>query len=574
MEGRGRLCSIDCMARSTFLRHFTAVLTATLVTASVCSAAESSREIQITGKYLYLPVSGGVRAKVVKVTDGEQEVCSLPVELADGVPEWWASIDVSAYKGKSIRVSVTDGLASGSRFLEGIEQGDQPIKHRDGLYGESLRPLFHVTASRGWINDPNGPIFHNGTYHLFFQWDPAGVRGNTKYWGHVTSPDLVNWTEHDAAISPDRHGPVWSGSAVFDRKNTSGLGTADRPPLALIYTAAGNPFTQCLVYSTDGGKTFNRYAKNPIVPNIHSDNRDPRVIWHEPTQKWVMVVWVKNPTNDGRGLDTIQFLTSPNLLEWTKASEIDGYFECPDLIDMGNGKWVLTAAAATYQVGTFDGKTFHPSTRIESSSATGVFYAPQTFSDAPQGRVLQVGWLRGDIPGMPFNQCLSVVHELSLVETPAGLRLSREPVRELATLRTQSMKLSGKEFARGEHFLGEAETEGVEVRMEFAPAERGRVELNVRGVEIVYDRERQEIEVAGVRTRAELRRGGKQRLTVLVDRTAVEVFASDGLTYVPVIAFPDKAKRGVYLRTNTPQTFDVLEVHSLKSMWPGAKSAK
>jgi fructan beta-fructosidase len=168
-------------------------------------------------------------------------------------------------------------------------------------YAEPLRPQFHFTARKNWLNDPNGLVYVQGEYHQFFQYNPLGVDGRDfKAWGHAVSPDLVHWRELDVALMPDKLGSIWSGSAVVDRENTSGFQTGAAPPLVVIYTTAGGklaeskgePFTQSIAYSNDRGRTWTKYPGNPVVRNIVGENRDPKVIWHEPSKHWVMALYL------------------------------------------------------------------------------------------------------------------------------------------------------------------------------------------------------------------------------------------------------------------------------------------
>jgi sucrose-6-phosphate hydrolase SacC (GH32 family) len=217
------------------------------------------------------------------------------------------------------------------------------------------------------------------------------------------SKDLVHWDELGDKLWPDEMGPMFSGSAVVDWNNSSGFGKDGRPPTVLFYTAAGNPTVQCLAYSTDG-RTFTKYSRNPVLQQITPGNRDPKVIWHEPTQRWVMALYVELG-----GTHTIHFFTSPNLKDWTFSSKTDGFFECPDFFelpvdgDASRKKWVLLGASSEYRVGLFDGAKFIPeSPKVPGHRGKG-FYAAQSFSDVPDGRRLMMGWFQTETKGMPFN---------------------------------------------------------------------------------------------------------------------------------------------------------------------------
>ncbi len=225
-------------------------------------------------------------------------------------------MDVSAWQGKALTLRV-DKLSEDSTALNNIKLADT-LDGADQLYHESLRGQFHFSPKRGWNNDPNGLVYFNGDYHMFFQHNPYGWGWGNMHWGHAISRDLVHWQELGDVLLPDELGPMFSGSAVVDWQNTSGFGKDGKPPLVLIYTAAGNPTVQCQAYSLDG-RAFTKYAGNPVVPQVTGGNRDPKVIWHEPTKQWVMVLYV-----EWEKKHTVHFFTSDNLREWKLASVTDG----------------------------------------------------------------------------------------------------------------------------------------------------------------------------------------------------------------------------------------------------------
>lgn len=529
----------------------------------------AQRIIRINKRYLNLPVKNGAPKRTLSLLVNGRCERAFKIELAEGAPDWWAFTDVSSLQGQSVVVQA-DWLPADATGLEQIESADE-IQGAGDLYHEALRPQFHFTQRRGWNNDPNGLVYFRGTYHLFFQHNPYGWEWDNMHWGHATSSDLVHWTEQPEALYPDERGTIFSGSAVVDRNNTSGLGRPGLPPIVLFYTAAGDTFSQCLAWSADGGHTFTKYSGNPVVPQITGGNRDPKVFWYAPARQWVMVLWV-----EWQGHNSIHFLTSPNLKEWQVASRVDDFFECPDFFELpvdGNRrdpKWVLTAASSEYELGTFDGRKFTAETPKLPGVRSPDFYAAQSYNDIParDGRRIQIGWLRAPSPGMPFNQCMSVPLELRLLSTPDGPRLARLPVRELAQLRRQTNDLGSFTLAPGQaNPLAHLAGEGLELAADLSPDATAEVEFNLRGLAVSYDAGRQELTVNGHHAPAPLR-AGRQRLIVYVDRTASEVFASDGLTYVPLAFIPRATdlSLGVVVK-NGAARFKSLKVYQLRSIW-------
>lgn len=528
--------------------------------------------IELTGekRFLLFPVhTGGPKRKVSVSVDGAVER-QFDIELADGPADWFAPLDISAWRGKRLRMDA-GRLPETSQALAQIKQSDEAAPPGE-LYHEALRPQLHLSPRRGWNNDPNGLVFHEGRYHVFFQHNPYGWSWGNMHWGHASGDDLIHWRETGEALYPDRFGTMFSGSAVVDWHNTSGLGRDGKPPLVLFYTAAGNPTVQCLAYSNDGGQTFTKYESNPIVKQITPGNRDPKVFWHEASRRWVMTLYVELPEKK----HTIHFLTSHDLKHWTVTSHVEGFFECPDLFelavdgDASRKKWVLTAASSEYQVGGFDGERFVPETpKLPGHRGRG-FYAAQTFSDVPagDGRRLQIGWLQAPSPGMPFNQCLSLPLKLDLTATAAGPRLSWSPVAELAKLRGRSGRLSDVVLKDGATRVMDApRSELLDISAEIVPLGASEVTFNVRGVPIVFDVRREELSVNGHRAPAPLV-GGKLDLRVITDRTAFEIFARGGQVYVPLPVIAEAAEQKVSIAVKGGEArLPRCEVWELRSIW-------
>jgi sucrose-6-phosphate hydrolase SacC (GH32 family) len=526
-----------------------------------------------TARYLHLPIRNDAPKRVVTLFANGQKIVRNDIGLADDQPDWWAPVDISAWRAQSLTLRV-DKLHEDSKALQSVQQSDS-LKDGDNLYREPLRGQFHFSPRRGWNNDPNGCVFYNGEYHLFFQHNPYGWSWGNMHWGHAVSKDLVHWQEIGDQLLPDDMGPMFSGSAVVDWKNTSGLGRDGKPPLVLFYTAAGNPTVQCMAWSTDG-RSFTKYSGNPIVTQVTGGNRDPKVIWHAPTQRWVMTLYV-----EWQQQHTVHFFTSQNLREWTLASISRGdapgggfLYECPDFFelpvdgDASRTKWALLGANSAYALGSFDGKRFLPDvTRLPGHRGRG-FYAAQSFSDVPDGRRILIGWWQTETKGMPFNQSMSLPLELRLTQTDDGPRMTFTPVKELETLRAKSNRLGPLRLQPGDpNPLAELQAELAEVRAEFEPGAAKRVVFNIRGTAVEYDTVRQEISAAGLVSPAPLR-DGRQRLIIYCDRTGLEIFASDGLCYMPLPMNlrPEDVHLNLEARDGVARIHS-LEIHELRSAW-------
>lgn len=526
------------------------------------------RRFPISKRYLLLPIKNGAAKRVVTTLVDGEEVVRNTIELADADPDWWAFIDTSAWKGKTVTLRV-DKLREDSGALKQVEQSDT-LRGDEPLYQEKLRGQFHFSSRRGWLNDPNGMVFHDGLYHLFYQHNPYGWGWGNMHWGHAVSRDMVRWKELPVVLAPDSFGPMFSGGAVVDDKNTSGFGEAGKAPLVLFYTAAGDPTVQCLAHGTDG-VNFTKYEDNPILPQVTPGNRDPKVIWHEPSGRWVMTLYVEHD-----GVHAIHFYHSPDLKRWTYLSRFDGLFECPEFYqlavagDPANKKWVLIGASGEYFVGSFDGKEFKAETPKLRGPYGDVYYAAQNFSDIPEkdGRCIQIGWLRTETRGMPFNQSMSIPRVLGLVSTPDGPRQTMTPVKELESLRARSLHVDPQALKPGAgNPLDGFEAELLEVRAEIEPADAEEITLDIRGAKIIYRISTGELEIYGLKAPAPLR-NGRLDLIAYCDRHVIEIFACDGLVYMPVSFQPDPRN----LRTSLSceggtSRIRSLGVYKLSSMW-------
>ena len=543
-----------------------------------------SREIVLERPFLHIPVkTGNVRKWLQLVVDG-QVVRELTVEIAEEGerPDFYGSLQTTDWLGKPATLRV-ERMSEGSKALDAILPAVKPADP-DTAYTESLRPLFHFTTRYGWINDPNGLLYYDGLYHMFSQHNPVGVAWENMTWSYATSPDLLHWRQGPDALLPDELGTMFSGSGVVDHNNTSGFQTGDEKPLVLIYTAAGGSnrlskdakFTQCLAYSNDGGKTWTKYDANPVLEHIEGGNRDPKVFWHEPSQQWVMTLYLDR--------EDYALFGSPNLKEWKKLCDIRnlGCSECPDMFelpvdgDANNKKWVFWGGNGMYLIGTFDGKTFVPESKPLPTKYGGNDYAAQSWSDIPEsdGRRIQISWMSGgQYPGMPFNQQYTVPRELTLRTTPDGVRLFMYPIKEIESLRATPVGEAIKDHKVLENngvvfmFGNDKDAFDAELVIDFDSADK--LAVDVLGQKIEYDVKAQRISLDGIAAPLKLL-DGKLHLRVLVDRTSIELFAQHGEVQIAKCFLPDKDadKRLEIIARGGNATFDSINVWEMRSTLP------
>jgi sucrose-6-phosphate hydrolase SacC (GH32 family) len=530
---------------------------------------DATRVVTLEKRYLNLPVKTGAPLRRMSVTVAGKTAREFDIELADSEPDWWAFMDVSGFTGQQATIKVSK-TRQDSNGLSSIDQSDE-IKGAENLYRETLRPQFHFSSRRGWNNDPNGLVFYKGEYHLFYQHNPYGWSWGNMHWGHAISTDLIHWKELPAALYPDEHGTMFSGSAVVDWNNTAGFKTGEEKPLICIFTAAGSPFSQGIAFSNDRGRVWNKYGNNPVLPHVAGDNRDPKVMWYQPEKKWLMALYLEG--------NTYGLFTSSDLKKWEKMSEITiaDTTECPEFFEIpldgrrGETRWVFYGGNGHYLVGSFDGRKFTAESGPQPLHRGNSWYASQTFNDIPRedGRRILIPWGTFATPGMSFNQMMGIPVELRLRETSDGLRLLAYPVKELESLRPQAPYiLRAQPLNPGENPLAGVKGELLDIVAELAIGQATELGFNLRGVPVTYDVARQQL---GVKDQSATLKpvDGKIRLRLLVDRTSIEVFGNDGLLYLTLgtIVSGHDHSVGVYAKGGVA-TIDALEVCELKSAWP------
>ncbi len=443
-------------------------------------------------------------------------------------------------------------------------------------YSELHRPQFHFSPRENWTNDPNGLVYYKDEYHLFFQHNPESVKWGHMTWGHAVSPDLLHWTQLDDALEPDDLGTIYSGSAVVDWQNSTGFKTGDEDVLVALYTSAGEhapkpvPYTQSLAYSNDRGRSWTKFDGNPVIGHIRSSNRDPKVVWHEPSEQWILALYL-----DG---NDYTLHSSKNLLDWSHIQDLTlpGVTECPDFFELavdgkpGDTRWVYWGADGGYLIGSFDGGRFEPETDVLHAEFGKNGYAAQSWSDIPSddGRRIQISWMRnGKYPAMPFNQQMSFPVSLRLRSTQDGIRLQRNPIHEIESLYETTESFQNIEVERDRPLIPDTHYDCFDIRVEFEPAGTDRFGIVVQGHSIEYCPVEQEIccfgRVAQVRPIDH-----RIALRLLVDRTSVECFAEDGTVVFSCCYLPEACDHPLEFYTKGNSTLiATLVINELRSVW-------
>jgi fructan beta-fructosidase len=521
------------------------------------------RELIADSHYLHLPVRQDAPLRRLRVMAGGRIVREFDIKLADGRRDYRVFLDIQPFLGQTLTLETE--LPAGSKALDQI-MSDEWRPYVRWWYDEPGRPQFHFTSLRGWLNDPNGMVCFNGEYHLYYQHNPYGWEWGNMHWGHAVSRDLVHWTEQPIALYPKQYGDwCFSGSGIVDHHNISGFGLAGSPPLVIAFTSTGRG--ECIAFSNDHGQTWTEYDGNPVVRHA---GRDPRLLWHAPTKRWLMAVY-----DETAGARAIAFHSSPDLKKWSFESRIDGFFECPELFELpvdgdpGRRLWLLFGADGEYRLGKFDGRRFEP----ESGKLRvwhGNFYASQTFSDVPDGRRIQIGWANGiTFPGEPFNQQMTVPCELSLRTTSDGIRMLARPVAELASLRRKEHVFDRLDVHSGENLLVGPEGDLLEINTEIDVGDKGVFTLNVRGFPVKYNASKKTLD-CGDLSAPLAPEGSVVRLRILLDRASIEVFGNDGRVAVSRGLAPGSIKAGLALSVSGPSPpikIRSLRVHEIRSVF-------
>ncbi len=492
-------------------------------------------------------------------------------------------------------------------MLVSIDVTGQPSTlNKDEVY----RPKIHFTPKAHWANDPNGMVYNKGVYHLFYQHHPYSSVWGPMHWGHATSRDLIKWKHEPIAIYPDSLGTIFSGSAVVDKKNTSGFGKNGQAPLVAIFTqhsmkgekAGRNDFqNQRIAYSNDDGKTWTKYADNPVLKNPGIvDFRDPKVMWYEPQKKWVMTLATK---------DRITFYSSRNLKSWIMESEFGatvgahgGVWECPDLFTLDdNGKkvWVLVVSinpggpnkgsATQYFIGDFDGNKFTPlTTDVKWIDYGPDNYAGITWSNTGDRKII-LGWMSNwmyanTVPTETWRSAMTFPRELKLKHVGDEILLASQPVVELSKIQSKPIAISKVKITSSIDMATRIGKVKFPCRINLSMDEIKDFSLlfsNDKGEDLIigYDKKQNQYfidraksgktdfqnEFAARHVAPRLTDNAKMNISLLIDVSSVELFTDDGLTAMTAIFFPNKPYNQFHIQSTGNAVIKSLEYINLKT---------
>lgn len=477
-------------------------------------------EIKAGKKYLWFPVKSGGEKSAVEIIFNQTILDEFEVEVNGAECDFYAAWDASGFIGQTLMLegSFSEEWAKAIRCEDSLPNSPRQVK----------RPFIHFAPQTGWLNDPNGMIFVDGLYHMYFQHNPYGTGWANMHWGHAVSRDLIHWEQQAEALYPDENGMMFSGSAFLDSNNTAGFG---ENAILYYYTAAprtfgrskGKRFTQRLAVSTDGGFLLEK-SDRFVMEHIVGENRDPKVFYHAASKAYILVMFLDS--ND------FAIYRSENLLDWTHTQTLtfDTLWECPDLFPLKNEKgeerWIFWAADGYYYIGEFDGFNFTPHTgKLEAYSAK-LAYAAQTYSNLGE-RIVSQSWLHTQNHGTLYTGIMAIPAELSLKTTSDGERIAFAPVREMDALRRNVRHF---ETGTQETLLTLRENAG-EVLLNFHPDSRGIAVLDILGNPLTVDFSAGSVSFG--ENIFHFAQSEALDLRIYIDYDVVEIFALGGRMYFP-----------------------------------------
>lgn len=468
--------------------------------------------IKIAENYLAIPIQAEQPEETLEIFLDDQKLYEFRVPVCKD-PEkvkydYYSYLDVKEYAGQELSLRGNFG----DRFFTDVCQSE------NNTWEPLVRPMLHFTAERGWINDPNGLVYHNGQYHLYFQYNPMNTQWQNMSWGHSVSENLLQFKMMDTVMYPDENGTIFSGCGLVNEREMLGL---PKDALLFYYSAAadcnewskGRSFTQNIAYSLDEGKTLVKMP-DPAVGVIKHDTRDPKIFWHEETQAYIMVLWIEG--------NEFAIFRSQNLKDWEQSDSfvLEKAWECPDLFCLdceGEPVWVFTSADGFYYIGDFDGYKFKTNGKRRYAYQTSLPYAAQSYSNT-EGRTIAVPWMRTKNVGKLYTGMMGIPRELKLVKCGEEMLLSMLPVREYENTKKKiaDFNWDGSEFAVSVPAPAVAE-------VELHPQGTERILVEVYGQELtIWDNA---IFYRGERTAFD---APLEEVHVIVDREIIEIHVNNG----------------------------------------------
>jgi len=524
-------------------------------------------------KYVLLPVEEKAENASVRVIGEDNQVTRKPnVRLAVDHADYYVPLEIK--DGQTL-----DIIFHGDRRTKGAVKDFACWKEMtysdtfDTTNREKFRPVYHHTPVYGWMNDPNGMFYKDGEWHLFYQYNPYGSLWENMTWGHSVSKDLIHWEALPNAVEPDAIGTIFSGSCVVDKNNTAGYG---KNAIIAYYTSAAEAQTQSMAYSTDGGRSFTKYEKNPVITSNVPDFRDPNFFWYEPTQKWIMLL--------AAGQE-MQIYSSPNLKDWVMESSFgreygnhDGVWECPDMMPLtvrgtGQQKWMLVCNinpggpfggnATQYFIGQFDGHKFTCESKPEVTKWMDYgkdHYATVSFDNAPEGRRVVIAWMSNwqyanQVPTKQFRSANSIPRDLDLFVDGGETYCGVVPSKEMLPLRGNKVKKL---------------TDACELVVDV----KGSMELtlsNTLGEQVVMAYDAKKLTFAMDRTKSgdvgfseafpattvAPTHGALKQLRIYIDHSSIEVFDADGKMAMTNLVFPSEPYNTMKLKGGKATIFEI-----------------
>lgn len=515
----------------------------------------------ISHKYLTFPVNAQKSSKKVMLFDGGTLVYDLDCCVDMLEPNFTAYVDVERFMGKELEIEIAPNM----NFLFGVADkiGDST------LYKEPLRPQIHFTVPNGWNNDPNGMIKYNGVYHMYYQFNPCSAQWGNMHWGHASSADLIHWKDHGIALFPDELGTMYSGSAIEDTANLLGRSKNGKNAILYYYTAAGRhgllaggekTNTQCLAISTDGGMTLEKYEGNPLIETITPHNRDPKVVYVEEIDAYMMALYFER--------DEYKLFISHDLINWEIYFEfsLEGDNECPDIYSIvfeGKKHWIISGAHDRYVIGHFTDDGFVIDTEPKSLTYSSVAYAAQSFSGIDDGRTVKAIWDKLHLPCPTFSQQMAIPTEMSLERHGNELYLAAMPVREIEILRKESKIFS--DLTLSDELLLDTGAAPLDISLEL-PMNDSTVTLEFFGSELIISTSENTVKYKNITMPLTLNKD-KAKLRVLIDQGSLTVFADNGKFCTTQRNICDFNLPYVSLTSDKETQIDLFECHILNSIY-------